>query len=343
MVALEQATAGPPATARIAVFSTCPPVTEGTLGYRERVVEVARWSEQAGCEGILIYTDNRQLDPWQVANLVLAHTESLSPLVAVQPAYMHPYTVAKMVTSLAVLFGRRVHLNMVCGGFKNDLVALDDDTAHDRRYDRLVEYTSIVQRLLAGGPPLHVAGDFYRVAGLRLTPALPADLQPDVFVSGSSAAGLAAARALGAIAVQYPGPDVAGRPADGDPGLRRGIRIGIIARESEDEAWRAARRRFPPDRAGQLTHQLATRVSDSVWHRQLSAAATPGDPPYWLVPFQNYQSMCPYLVGSHRRVGDELGRWFERGYGSVILDVPRDQEELAQARAAFPAWPAGVR
>jgi hypothetical protein len=124
------------------------------------------------------------------------------------------------------------------------------------------------------------------------------------------------------------------------PGLRRGIRIGIIARASEDEAWRVARRRFPPDRAGQLTHQLAAKVSDSVWHRRLSAADDPGGHPYWLVPFQNYKSMCPYLVGSHRRVGRELGRYVELGFDSVILDVPPDAEDLAQIRAAFPEWAA---
>jgi len=331
-----------PAEARIAVFSTCPPVTDGTQGYRQRVIEVARWSERAGCEGILIYTDNRQLDPWLTAQLVLEHTERLSPLVAVQPIYMHPYSVAKMVTSLAVLFGRRVHLNMVCGGFKNDLAVLDDDTPHDRRYQRLVEYTSIVQRLLTGGPPLCFEGELYRLSGLRLTPALPPHLQPDIFVSGSSSAGVAAARALGAVAVQYPGPEAADHPLDGTEGLRRGIRIGIIARESEAEAWQVAHRRFAPDRAGQLTHQLAAKISDSVWHRRLSAidasAGAAGDQPYWLVPFQNYKSMCPYLVGSRRRVRDELGRYFEMGFDRVILDVPPDEEELQETRAAFPEW-----
>jgi hypothetical protein len=28
--------------------------------------EIARWSEDAGCEGILVFTDNAQLDTWLV-------------------------------------------------------------------------------------------------------------------------------------------------------------------------------------------------------------------------------------------------------------------------------------
>src|SRR5207253_10279167 len=67
---------------------------------------------------------------------------------------LFPYTtlfrsVAKMVTSLAFLHGRRVYLNMVAGGFTNDLAALNDHTPHDERYSRLGEYTVIIQGLLA--------------------------------------------------------------------------------------------------------------------------------------------------------------------------------------------------
>jgi len=39
------------------------------------------------------------------------------------------------------------------------------------------------------------------------------------------------------------------------------------------EAWRVAHKRFPEDRKGQLTHQLAMTVSDSSWHHQLSETA----------------------------------------------------------------------
>ena len=77
---------------------------------------MARWSESAGCEGVLIYTDNRLVDPWLVSQIVIEATDSLSPLVAVQPIYMHPYTVTKMVTTLGYLYDRKIYLNMVAGG-----------------------------------------------------------------------------------------------------------------------------------------------------------------------------------------------------------------------------------
>src|SRR5437870_7916240 len=128
------------------IFSTCPPSARAARDeYLRQVQEIASWSEDAGCEGILVYTDNAQVDPWLVAQAIIRATRTLCPLVAIQPAYMHPYSVAKMVTSLAFLHGRRVYLNMVAGGFTNDLAALNDHTPHDERYTRLGEYTAIIQ------------------------------------------------------------------------------------------------------------------------------------------------------------------------------------------------------
>ena len=321
------------------VFATCPPSYNATpRAYLRDVLDVALWSEAAGCEGILIYTDNGLVDPWLIAQEMITHTQRLCPLVAVQPAYMHPYAVAKIVASLAFLHGRRIYLNMVAGGFKNDLEALNDHTPHDERYTRLVEYTTVIMNLLSGGgSPVSVDGRYYRITNVKMTPALPPALLPGVFVSGSSDAGLAAARQLGALAVRYPKP-VAEYEASGTApdAAALGIRIGIIAREDADEAWTVARKRFPEDRTGQLTHQLAMKVSDSVWHGQLSGMEQAGDgSPYWMVPFQNYKTMCPYLVGSHERVGAELARYLSSGCRTFILDVPREPGDLEQTEAAF--------
>src|SRR5262252_7760121 len=163
------------AQGKISVFATCPQSSDHTSGeYLQRVIDVAKWSEANGCEGILVYTDNRILDPWLVAQNIIQHTSRLSPLVAVQPVYMHPYSVAKMVTSLGFLYHRRVYLNMVAGGFSNDLISLDDTTPHDRRYDRLVEYADIITRLVKAEAPVSLDGEFYRIKNVKLSPPLAA-------------------------------------------------------------------------------------------------------------------------------------------------------------------------
>jgi len=323
----------------IKLFATCPPSYDADAAtYRAQVAEVARWSEAAGCEGTLVYTDNAIVDPWLVAQSIVQVTDRLCPLVAVQPVYMHPFSVAKMVASLGFLYGRRVYLNMVAGGYTGDLNALNDPTPHDERYARLIEYTQLILRLLETSKPVSFEGRYYRVTNAKLGPPLPAGLRPGIFVSGSSAAGLAAAQTLGATAVQYPKPAVEYETGGSVTVRECGVRVGIVARADPEEAWAVARRRFPEDRKGQLTRQLATKVSDSEWHRQLGGGApapSGNDDPYWLVPFENYKTNCPYLVGSHERVADEVARYIRVGYRSFILDVPASPEELQHIGVVF--------
>ena len=323
----------------IRLITTCPQSKDVPAGeYLERVEAISRWSDDAGCDGMLVYTDNSIADPWLVAQVALRATKALVPLVAVQPLYMHPAWAAKMVATLATLHGRRIDVNMVAGGFRNDLLALGDDLEHDRRYDRLVEYAQVMRLALESPGSWSFAGEFYEVTNARLRPALPAELQPRFFVSGSSAAGLAAARTLGATGVKYPQPARDEPIPAGDEGIALGIRVGIVTRETDREAWEIAQRRFPADRRGQLTHQLAMSVSDSEWHRQLAEREDDEEPsldPYWLWPFQNYRTFCPYLVGSYERVGAELAAYLQRGFRTFILDIPAAAEELSHSRVAF--------
>ena len=321
----------------IRLFSTCPPSSQYQNGddYLRKVRDVAEWCDDAGVEGILVYTDNSLVDPWQVSQVILSSTSKLAPLVALQPVYMHPYAAAKMVTTFSYLYNRRVFLNMVAGGFVNDLIAIGDSTEHDDRYDRIVEYVSIMKCLFDDLEPLTFTGTFFSVKNLALKPRIPPELIPEVFVSGTSAAGVAAARSIGATSVSYPSTPSGERINQDGPA---GIRIGIIAREESKEAWRIAYERFPVDRKGQLTHAIARRVSDSAWYGQLSELGdkpADGGSPYWLVPFKNYKTFCPYLVGSYDEVGREVSKYIQQGFQTFILDVPPNREELHHTAIVF--------
>jgi alkanesulfonate monooxygenase len=324
---------------RLELFATCLQSSAvQTDSYVRRVTDIARWSEQYGCKGILVYTDNSLVDAWLVSQIIIQSTVKLCPLVAVQPVYMHPYSVAKLVASFGYLYGRRLYLNMVAGGFKNDLTTFNDTTPHDKRYARLIEYTTIIKELLVSPAPVTFEGEFYKVDKLKMTPPLSADLFPGIFISGSSDAGLAAAKALKATAIKYPKPAKEYEAEPALDGVDSGVRVGIIARSDEAEAWEIAEQRFPEDRKGQITHQLAMKVSDSFWHQQLSQTAKhvkTGRSPYWLRPFENYKTFCPYLVGSHDQVAEELARYIALGYKTFILDVPPSEEELHHVNIVF--------
>jgi alkanesulfonate monooxygenase len=80
------------------------------------------------------------------------------------------------------------------------------------------------------------------------------------------------------------------------------------------------------------------KISDSHWHKQISAMAKEGDSThgvYWTWPFENYKTFCPYLVGSYQEVCEEICRYLLIGYRTFILDIPPNREELRHVQAVF--------
>ncbi|GAB3892810.1 LLM class flavin-dependent oxidoreductase [Kibdelosporangium lantanae] len=320
----------------VRLFTTIPAF--GRLGseYCRTVRLAGQLSEAAGFEGALIYSDNNTVDPWAVAQELISATERFKPLVAVQPAYMHPYTAAKQIASYGLLYGRRVCLNLVAGGSRKDLAALDDFTEHDERYHRLTEYAQLIRLLTAGTGPVTFDGEYYKVHNLTLFPTVPEHLRPELFISGSSEAGVLAGERLGAVPIRYPRP-----PHALDTGLdigAGGVRLGVIARDTDEEAWQVAHERFPMSRAGQRLQKMAVAASDSKWLIRLSESDEfPGgvDSPYWMGPFKNYASFCPYLVGSYDKVVPEVVRYLESGCGTYIMDMARGETDYVDTAEVF--------
>ncbi|MEX2347257.1 MAG: LLM class flavin-dependent oxidoreductase [Balneolaceae bacterium] len=322
------------------LFTTTPQsVNFNEPTFADEVKKIATQSEANGYRGTLIYSDNRLADPWAITGFLLAETKSLLPMIALQPAYMHPYTVAKKISTLGLLYGRQISLNLIAGGFKNDLHSLGDYTEHDKRYQRLIEYTEIIQKLLASDRAVTYNGEFYTVKNLRLQPVLADELQPLYYLSGSSESAKNAAGKLGAKLIEYPEPHLnyTGK-LNGEKIYSKGIRIGVLARNSHNEAWDTARSRFPETREGALTHQLAKKTSDSSWHKKLSdqeEMVNGKEPVYWLGPFKNYNTFCPYLVGSYEEVTTEISYYLSAGCNTCILDIPVSSEELKHTKHVF--------
>ena len=190
-----------------------------------------------------MFTGNDTLvDPWLVAHVTLASTATLSPLVAVNPLFMHPFSAAKMVTSLTYLYDRKVYLNMVTGVAVNFLGALGDQLSHEDRYLRLREYIEIMRALIIDGRIASFRGRFYQVDDLQLRPTTPDRLAPEFMLAGQSEAARRLCRELGLMHMSMLGRE---RP-DG-----RAIHFGLVVREHAREAWEAAHSRFPESEEGE--------------------------------------------------------------------------------------------
>ncbi len=231
------------------VYTTCPASTvDSPKQYLTRLRDVSRWTEAAGCRGFLVYADNSLTDVWLTAQTVIERTDTLVPMVAVQPVYTHPYAVAKAVASLAWLHERQVDLNLITGGFAKHLAELGDPLRedHDGRYRRLREFALIIRDLLSTQSPTIFHGDHYRVDKATFHPPLPPALAPRLFVSGNSPASREVTDSLDATRLTYPAhPDDVGN-AWRESAHAVGIRIGIIARETSAEPGKPPSHAFPP-------------------------------------------------------------------------------------------------
>jgi len=320
---------------QLQLLSSCPDSLGGQPDeYFRRVLEAARWAEKAGHTALLIQSSNQLSDPWVVAQMVMHETKRISPIVTVQPLYSHPYAVAKKVATLAQQYGRAPHLNLASGAYRADLLSLGDTTPHDERYARLVEFGTVVQQLLRSEDPVVFDGNFYRLHKPAALAPLPPSQQPSFFVCAASDAGREAARQLGATTVH----DVTTTAATAAPC----VRLGVIARETEEAAWEAAHARFPVNHATRFAHRLELAWSDSRSQAELQAAAEEGandNESLWLAPFENRQAHCAYLVGSHADVAKQVRRWMDTGAHTFLLDDPGSEVDLEHTRVVFErAW-----
>jgi alkanesulfonate monooxygenase len=318
----------------VSVFTISPRTLERTKYWRD-IESIAALSQSAGCTGVLLFTGNDTfVEPWIAAQAVIEATTSLSPLVAVNPAYMHPFSVAKMVSSLAYVHQRRVHLNLVTGTALSHLRALGDDESlsKDDRYDRMIEYVKIIDALLSPTRTANFTGRFYRVENLQLPPGIDPELMPSYYAAGESEGARRLRDATGAIGMEMLRPEL------GNGVYGKGIHFGIVTRSEQTEAWRVARELFPEDRLGQRIQERSMGNTDAEWKRRMFVAAQAPDPlvtGYWLEPFKNFKADCPYYVGDRQSVASLIESLVRAGIRTFILDIPNSATEFDEVRAAF--------
>lgn len=327
---------------RCEVFGTAT-VPRLPSGYRFHpwLTALAQRAERYGFTGLLIFYDHMVLDPWAVAGVLLQQSSRLVPLVAMQPYSLPPFTAAKMISSLTSLYRRRIDLNIVTGAAPEELDQVGDKLEHDQRYARAAEYVTVLQQLLSSDDPVTWNGEYYRFRGLQTNSKLAGHLMPRIFAAGSSEANRRLVEQVGDVMITHPEP--AGIFAKSFLAARRdskreiGVRVGLVARETEDEAWAAALEGHQVDRAARL-RTLLKRESQSDWNRrmaQLASEADIHDGIYWTGLYSTGRTGAPLLVGSYDTVAEYLGRYIALGVTHLLLTKVDTEDEFRHAHAVL--------
>jgi alkanesulfonate monooxygenase len=295
---------------------------EGVSDYTGALRSFFSSNDQYGFSGSLIFQNNtNDIDPWVIAQELLSCTTSLSPFVAVNPVYMHPYTAAQKVLSLTRLYNRKIYLNFITGTSLSDLEAMSSLLSHGERYQRLTEYMEIVMHLLTSRVPLTTNGRYYQVKNLSLTGQLAAPLIPEIYIAGSSDDARQARQKTGAGKIEMARPLAACTATLEEPVI---IHFGIIAAEDAATANQQLLNEYSPrfPEAKELFN-LSMKNTDASWKTILKEEKE--DSVYRLEPFKHFSADCPYLVGSYEQVAHYLNHYIAGGRKTFIIEAGHHQ------------------
>ncbi|WP_115765233.1 LLM class flavin-dependent oxidoreductase, partial [Pantoea agglomerans] len=212
--------------------------------------QVALAADNLGYYGVLIPTGKSCEDSWLVASALAPITKKLRYLVAVRPGLQPPSLAARMAATLDRLSGGRLLINVVTGGDpvenKGDGIFL----CHEERYQVTREFLEVYSRLLKG-EKVDFSGEHIRVEGAEILFPPVQENGPPLYFGGSSDAAIdvAANQIDTYLTWGEPVEQVAEKLAvvrqraqENGRSLSYGIRLHVIVRETEEEAWTAADR-----------------------------------------------------------------------------------------------------
>ncbi|MET8825547.1 LLM class flavin-dependent oxidoreductase [Streptomyces sp. NPDC004610] len=325
------------------------------LGYLQ---QLAGTVERLGFSGALLATDLH--DVWPLGSALAAATgPGFQPLLAVHPGLIAPTLLAKMALTFDTLFGGRLRFNVVNGSTRT-LREYGLNVEHDERYELSAEYWSLVKRLTAGEVFDH-KGRFY---DLQDAGASFGDLKPvqtphvPLWFGGSSAAGIEMAAQHVDVYLTWGEPPhllkekldrVRERAAAHGRELRIGLRLHLIVRDTEEQAWAAADRLLDVTSDATYARQLGGRAGeDGVgWQRQFRQHG--GRVPARARELETHPNLWPGMslfrpgpgtavVGSTAQVVDRLKEYEALGVDTFILSAnPLLEEAYRVAETVLPA------
>ncbi|NTZ92939.1 LLM class flavin-dependent oxidoreductase [Agrobacterium tumefaciens] len=245
------------------------------LGYYK---QLALAYDQLGYTGALFATGAH--DVWVLAGALLSYTERLKLLVAIHPGLIAPTLLAKMAATLQEFSRGRLLINVVSGDAKM-LGAYGMTMPHDERYDMADEYLQIWHRLFAG-ETVDFKGRHFQTEGAKLALPVGQGIEPPpLWFGGSSEKAIdVAAKHVETYLSWGETPDQIGAKVDLVKAraeqlgreLEYGIRLYVIVRDTDEEAWAAAADLYGRmDERAIAANQRFVGKTDSVGQQRMTA------------------------------------------------------------------------
>jgi alkanesulfonate monooxygenase len=304
----------------------------------DRVVQAA---EAAGFEYLLVPVAIPCWEAWVTTAFMAGRSSAIRMLVAARPGYINPVMLAKMVTTFDQLTGGRIAVNLIAGQSESENAADGIRYGKEDRYALMAEEVAIMKALWTAKAPLDWEGRFHTLRGARVVPPPLQQPHPRFYLGGGSrqAWEISAAHADVHLFWGDRPETVAEQMAEiramaegqgrGDA-IGFGMRLQIICRETEEEAWAAADE-LVRDVSEERSAAVRANIANSVANQRVQAllAETGGliAPNLWAGLAKARQGAGVAIVGNPVQCADVIQRFIAIGCHSFCLSGYLHDEE----------------
>ena len=319
------------------------------------LLQIAQAADRLGYGGVLVPTGVTCEDSWVIASALAPATERLRFLIAVRPGLTSPTVAARMAATLDRISGGRLLVNVVVGGDPVELAGDGLFLPHDTRYELADEFLHVWQSLLQGDR-VTFKGKHIHVEDAHLPfPPVQSPYPPLYFGGSSSAAHDLAAKRIDHYltwgepveAVAHKMEDLKEKARAEGREIQFGLRVHVIVRETQREAWEAAEAliRYVDDEAIAGALKAYAR-SDSEGQRRMTALHEGSreklriTDTLWAGPGLVLGGAGTALVGDPDTVAKALKQYAALGIETFVLSgYPHLEEAYRVAELLFPLLP----
>jgi alkanesulfonate monooxygenase len=304
----------------------------------DRVTQAA---EDAGCEYILVPVQTLCWEAWMVSAMVAARSKTIKPLVAARPGYIQPALLAKMVSSLDRLTGGRVCINLIAGASDAEAKADGIELSKTERYEVMDETVTLMKRLWTEEEPVTFSGKHHFCEGARCYPKPVQDPHPPFYLGGGSDQAKEISAKHSHVHLFWGDrPEQIGEQIETIRELAAvhgrgeeigfGMRLQLVIRETEEEAWRAAHSIV--ENASEKWKAMIQRIwSTSEANQRMKELSRVEDhklgPHLWTGMTSVRPGAGVAVVGDPQQVADTLLEFVDVGCHSFCLSgYPHDEE-----------------
>ncbi|MDZ8093484.1 MAG: FMNH2-dependent alkanesulfonate monooxygenase [Nostoc sp. DedQUE05] len=317
--------------------------------------QIAQAVDDLGYRGALLPTGRSCEDAWIIASSLVAATQQMRFLVAIRPGLSSPGMAARMAATLDRISNGRLLINVVTGGDPVELAGDGVHLNHTARYELTDEFLSIWRATMTG-EEANFSGEYFQVKSSKLLfPPVQTPYPPLWFGGSSAIAQQIAAKHIDVyLTWGEPPQQVAEKinavrklAAEEGRTLRFGIRLHVIVRETESEAWDAANDliKYVDEEAIAKAQKVYARL-DSVGQRRMTQLhsgnreALEVSPNLWAGVGLVRGGAGTALVGDPDTVTARMMEYAELGIETFILSgYPHLEEAYRVAELLFPRLP----